>query len=126
VWLTRAARLFRTEPGRVRHAFFLTAGRRHPVPLVDAVRACAGTFSCDCRGLGMGWEFAELARIAAGPHDTVDIVADPEDPAGEPSDWRRTSSTPTCRRWPCACGPPPAPEPASGNSFPPGRSAASR
>lgn len=93
LWLTRAARLFLTDSGQVgqvRKALLITDGRdgrRHPAQIADAIRACVGIFSCDCRGVGTDWTVAELRAIASGLLGTVDIIADPARVAEELSQW---------------------------------------
>ena len=78
-WIDAATALFRGETG-VRHAILLTDGRdesEKPEELEAALARAAGSFQCDCRGVGSDWEVAELRRIANALLGTVDIVADP-------------------------------------------------
>jgi hypothetical protein len=80
-WLTRAGELFATAPGRICHAILLTDGEnQHETPeQLDAVLAqSAGTFQCDCRGVGTDWRVSELRRIASALLGTVDIIPDPD------------------------------------------------
>jgi hypothetical protein len=90
LWLTRTARLFLANPGGIRSAMLLTSGTdggRHPAAIQDAIRACAGIFTCDCRGVGTDWAVAELRAIAEVLLGTVDIVADPSGLAAELTRW---------------------------------------
>ena len=78
-WLRLAHQLFTGHAGGLRHAILLTDGQNGETPrrLDEAISLCAPVFSCDCRGVGTTWRVAELRKIAAGLHGTVDIVADP-------------------------------------------------
>ncbi|GIG61775.1 VWA domain-containing protein [Longispora fulva] len=79
-WLRLADQLLAGHLGAIRHAILLTDGEnQHETPQdLDAVlAACAGRFTCDCRGVGTDWKVAELRRIATALLGTVDIVADP-------------------------------------------------
>ncbi|MFD6097704.1 VWA domain-containing protein [Nocardiopsis flavescens] len=87
-WLTRAAELFATVDGGVKHAILLTDGQNNEVAAdFDRTLArLAGTFVCDCRGVGTDWKVEELRKIDAallggGPG----IIADP---AGMAADFR--------------------------------------
>jgi uncharacterized protein YegL len=85
-WLTLAARLFdsvQTGAGAglgKRHAILLTDGENHnetPEQLSAAIAGVAGRFQCDCRGVGVDWQVAEVRRIAQALLGTVDIVPEP-------------------------------------------------
>ncbi|MCW2811475.1 MAG: hypothetical protein JWP61_1933 [Friedmanniella sp.] len=81
-WLTLAGRLFDSVPGLAqRHAILLTDGENHnetPEQLSAALAAVTGAFQCDCRGVGVDWQVAEVRRIAQALLGTVDIVPEPE------------------------------------------------
>jgi hypothetical protein len=80
-WLTLASRLLRPHASAIRHVILLTDGRNEheaPEQLQAAIAACAGTFTCDCRGVGTDWVVSELRQIASALLGTVDIVADPQ------------------------------------------------
>lgn len=90
LWLTRTARLFLANPGGIRSALLLTSGTdggKHPAAIQDAIRACAGIFTCDCRGVGTDWAVAELRAIAEVLLGTVDVVADPSGLVAELTRW---------------------------------------
>lgn len=84
-WLTLAARLFDSVVGpggglTKRHAILLTDGENHnetPDQLSAAIADVAGRFQCDCRGVGVDWQVAEVRRIAQALLGTVDIVPEP-------------------------------------------------
>jgi hypothetical protein len=79
-WLRLACELFHTREDTLRHAILLTDGQNvgeSPEDLAAAIELCVGVFSCDCRGVGTGWDVDELRRIATALLGTVDIVADP-------------------------------------------------
>ncbi len=79
-WLSLANRLFAQYPGAIRHAILLTDGRNEsetPAELATVLAACAGGFTCDCRGVGTSWSVEELRTVATALLGTVDIVARP-------------------------------------------------
>jgi hypothetical protein len=80
-WLTLAGRLFDSVPMLVqRHAILLTDGENHnetPHQLSTAIAGAVGRFQCDCRGVGVDWQVAEVRRIAQALLGTVDIIPDP-------------------------------------------------
>ncbi len=85
-WLTLAAALFATTPGRACHAILLTDGEnQHETDeQLDAVLAeVEGRFQCDCRGVGTDWRVSELRRIASTLLGSVDIIPEPEAMAGD-------------------------------------------
>jgi hypothetical protein len=92
-WLRLAHRLFTSQAAGPRHAILLTDGQNGESPrrLDEAISACAGVFSCDCRGVGTKWKVSELRKIAAGLHGTVDIVADPAGLAADFTAMMRSS-----------------------------------
>jgi hypothetical protein len=80
-WLRLAGALFAESPAGLRHAILLTDGQNaHETTeqLTATLELCAGSFQCDCRGVGTDWEVAELRRIASALLGTVDIIAEPE------------------------------------------------
>ena len=77
-WLLLAGRLFDSIPmlGQ-RHAILLTDGENHnesPQQLTSSIAAVTGKFQCDCRGVGVDWQVAEVRRIAQALLGTVDII----------------------------------------------------
>lgn len=81
-WLTRAAELFATVDGGIKHAILLTDGQNNEPAEVfaQALDRVTGSFVCDCRGVGTDWKVEELRRIdsallGGGPG----IIADPAD-----------------------------------------------
>lgn len=80
-WLERTADLLGTVgPDDVRHATILTDGLGN---LTDAVlRRCAGTFTCDCVGIGLDWSPDQLRRITTALSGTRHFVEDLDDLAG--------------------------------------------
>lgn len=78
-WLEFAAELFEEHPGIVRHAMLYTDGKNQhesPQELGKSIERCQGRFDCDARGIGDGWDPAELRRIAAALHGRADAVPD--------------------------------------------------
>ena len=85
-WLLLARDLLTTRPGAIAHATLLTDGRNESetrTALDAALTACAGSFQCDCRGVGTDWEVSELRAIASTLLGTVDIVAEPAELEGD-------------------------------------------
>ena len=85
-WLTLAGKLFATVPGRSCHAILLTDGenQHETAEHLDGVLAeLDGRFECDCRGVGTDWRVSELRRVASALLGSVDIIARPEDMAGD-------------------------------------------
>jgi hypothetical protein len=82
-WLTLAGRLFDSVPMLAqRHAILLTDGENHnetPDQLTTAIRGVTGKFQCDCRGVGVDWQVAEVRRIAQALLGTVDIIPSVEE-----------------------------------------------
>lgn len=79
-WLTLADRLLGAGQVSIRHGILLTDGRNEhekPEDLRAALDRCAGSFTCDARGVGTDWEVKELTGIASALLGSVDIVADP-------------------------------------------------
>ena len=81
-WLLLAGRLFDSVPMLAqRHAILLTDGENHnesPEQLTSSIAAVTGKFQCDCRGVGVDWQVAEVRRIAQALLGTVDIIPQPE------------------------------------------------
>jgi hypothetical protein len=79
-WLTVAARLFAAQPGLTRrHVLLVTTGENEEPPhqLQTATRDVVGRFQCDCRGVGVDWQVAEVRQIAEALLGTVDIIPSP-------------------------------------------------
>src|ERR671911_3156792 len=81
-WLTLAGRLFDSVPMLAqKHAILLTDGENHnetPQQLTSAIAGVTGKFQCDCRGVGVDWQVAEVRRIAQALLGTVDIIPEPD------------------------------------------------
>ncbi|MGH3907610.1 MAG: vWA domain-containing protein, partial [Pseudonocardiaceae bacterium] len=92
-WLRLAGQLLGEHSGAIRHAILLTDGRNQhesPEELAAALRACAGLFTCDCRGVGTDWSVAELRTISSALLGTVGLVAEPD---GLAEDFRAMMAT---------------------------------
>jgi hypothetical protein len=79
-WLRLAHRIFQSHPSALRHAILLTDGKnQHETPeeLDAALSLCEGSFSCDCRGVGVDWEVDELRRISTALLGSVEIIVEP-------------------------------------------------
>src|SRR4029450_13621458 len=46
--------------------------------LTNAIRGVTGKFQCDCRGVGVDWQVAEVRRIAQALLGSVDIIPEPD------------------------------------------------
>ncbi|MDX3224181.1 VWA domain-containing protein [Streptomyces sp. ME19-01-6] len=91
-WLRLADRLLASADVPIRHGILLTDGRNEheePGELRAALKACAGRFTCDARGVGTDWEVKEVTGIASALLGTADIVADPSDLAALTADFTR-------------------------------------
>ncbi|MGW4401654.1 VWA domain-containing protein [Amycolatopsis nivea] len=81
-WLECARHLFASAPDSVRHAILLTDGNNQSQS-AEALRreldACEGQFVCDARGIGDGWQRAELVEIGRVLRGSVDSVVRDED-----------------------------------------------
>ena len=94
-WLLLAGRLFDSIPmlGQ-RHAILLTDGENHnesAQQLTSSIAAVTGKFQCDCRGVGVDWQVAEVRRIAQALLGTVDIIPQPEQMATVFADLMRNA-----------------------------------
>ena len=94
-WLLLAGRLFDSVPMLAqRHAILLTDGENHnksPEQLTSSIAAVTGKFQCDCRGVGVDWQVAEVRRIAQALLGTVDIIPQPEQMADVFADLMRNA-----------------------------------
>lgn len=94
-WLLLAGRLFDSIPMLAqRHAILLTDGENHneaPEQLSSSIAAVTGKFQCDCRGVGVDWQVAEVRRIAQALLGTVDIIPQPEQMAEVFADLMRNA-----------------------------------
>ncbi len=94
-WLLLAGRLFDSIPMLAqRHAILLTDGENHnesPDQLTSSIAAVTGRFQCDCRGVGVDWQVAEVRRIAQALLGTVDIIPQPEQMAEVFADLMRNA-----------------------------------
>ncbi|MDE3722543.1 VWA domain-containing protein [Nocardiopsis sp. N85] len=93
-WLTRAAALFATVEGGVKHAILLTDGQNNEVAaeFERVLAGVSGRFVCDCRGVGTDWKVDELRKIdsallGGGPG----IIADPADMVADFREMTRAS-----------------------------------
>ena len=96
-WLRLAHHLFTGSPAALRHAILLTDGKNGEMPgqLDQAIALCAGVFTCDCRGVGTGWNVRELRKISTALLGTVDIVPDPAGLAADFASMMRTAMSKT-------------------------------
>jgi hypothetical protein len=81
-WLRLALEEFRKMPDAIHHALLLTDGRNEGEQddrLRRALDQCEGQFQCDARGVGTGWEPAQLRTISGRLLGTVDIIPRPAD-----------------------------------------------
>jgi hypothetical protein len=79
-WLHQAKQLFGDRDDAIKHVILLTDGNnQHETEsqLDAALAACAGSFTCDCRGVGTDWKVAELRKVASAMLGSVDIIPDP-------------------------------------------------
>jgi von Willebrand factor type A C-terminal domain/von Willebrand factor type A domain len=81
-WLTLAGRLFDSIPLLAqKHAILLTDGENHnetPEQLTSAIAMATGRFQCDCFGVGVDWQVAEVRRIAQALLGEVEFLRTPD------------------------------------------------
>ncbi|HEX3489662.1 MAG TPA: VWA domain-containing protein [Streptosporangiaceae bacterium] len=96
-WLRLAHQLFTSSPAALRHAILLTDGKNGEMSgqLDKAIALCQGVFTCDCRGVGTGWNVRELRKISTALLGTVDIVPDPAGLAADFASMMRTAMSKT-------------------------------
>jgi hypothetical protein len=84
-WLTLAHRVAQQHPGAVRHAILLTDGQNGepPAELAAALRHVAGSFVCDCRGVGVDWNVEELRTISSALLGGFEFIREPADLAAD-------------------------------------------
>jgi hypothetical protein len=84
-WIELARHMLGDVTG-IRHAILLTDGKNEseePEALERSLERAEGLFQCDCRGVGDGWEVAELRKVANALLGELDIVAEPQDLAAD-------------------------------------------
>ena len=96
-WLRLAHQLFTSSPAALRHAILLTDGKNGELggQLDRAIAVCVGVFTCDCRGVGTGWNVRELRKISTALLGTVDIVPDPAGLAADFASMMRSAMSKT-------------------------------
>jgi uncharacterized protein YegL len=79
-WLRLAHELLGSCPAELKHALMLTDGQNveGTAHLAAALKACAGQFGCDCRGVGEDWSMTQLKQIAGVLLGTWKPIAEPE------------------------------------------------
>lgn len=85
-WLTLAHSLLDKAPAQIKHAILLTDGRNETEAaerLVAAIDRCRGSFTCDARGVGNGWDAKTLLAIADGLLGSADALVEPSGLAAE-------------------------------------------
>jgi von Willebrand factor type A domain len=81
-WLALARRMLSEQDVALRHAILLTDGKNESesAELLQAeLERCRGAFICDCRGVGVSWNRAEVEGIAHALLGDADIVPRPSD-----------------------------------------------
>lgn len=79
-WLAQANRIFDGHPNAIKHAILLTDGKDEsetPADLARAIKASAGNFTADCRGIGDDWAVMELRKISEALLGTVGMIREP-------------------------------------------------
>jgi hypothetical protein len=76
-WLTLARQLFEASPSAIRHAILLADGKNENesgAHLAAELERCRGRFQCDCIGVGMDWDRAELQSVSDALLGSTDII----------------------------------------------------
>jgi hypothetical protein len=93
-WLRLASELLGKHPQAIKHAILLTDGENEhesPEQLDQILGAVAGTFVCDCRGVGTDWNPAELRRIASAMLGSLLDIPRPQDLEADFEQMTRTA-----------------------------------
>lgn len=80
-WLAAARDLLSRSTSPIRLGILVTDGKNESESanlLAAEVVACEGVFQCDCRGVGIDWDVAELRNIATRLLGDVDMIRDPD------------------------------------------------
>jgi von Willebrand factor type A C-terminal domain/von Willebrand factor type A domain len=78
-WLAMARNIFATRPAGIHLGILITDGKNEsetPKQLQDVLNSCEGRFECDCRGVGVNWDVAEVRNIASRLLGDVGMVRD--------------------------------------------------
>lgn len=78
-WLDLARQIFDTRPYSIHLGILVTDGKNEsesPEQLAEVLRSCEGHFECDCRGVGVNWDVAEVRNIAGRLLGDIDMIRD--------------------------------------------------
>jgi von Willebrand factor type A C-terminal domain/von Willebrand factor type A domain len=78
-WLAMARDIFATRGAGIHLGILVTDGKNEsekPEQLQDVLDSCEGKFECDCRGVGVNWDVAEVRNIASRLLGDVGMVRD--------------------------------------------------
>jgi hypothetical protein len=78
--LDAARSVFQQYPDAIRRAIFLTDGvneSERPGGFEPVLRNCAGTFECDCWGLGSKWQVGEVQEMARALNGKASLIPGP-------------------------------------------------
>jgi hypothetical protein len=76
-WLHMARQIFETRPNAIRLGILITDGRNESekASVFEAeIKRCVGVFECDCRGIGVNWNVAELRKVASALLGDVGMI----------------------------------------------------
>jgi hypothetical protein len=76
-----ARQVFAAAPDAIRQAVFLTDGKNEsemPGAVKTELAACAGTFECDCWGVGTDWRVGEVQEIARALMGKASLIPEPQ------------------------------------------------
>jgi hypothetical protein len=76
-WLNMARRIFETRPNSINLGILITDGRNESEKasvFEKEIERCIGVFECDCRGIGVNWNVAELRKVASALLGDVDMI----------------------------------------------------
>jgi len=85
-WLRLARELLSGHPHALRHMTLVTDGRNEhetTEELDAAIRSCVGVLRCDCRGVGVDFDPAELYNVSEKLQGTIATVAEPAELAAD-------------------------------------------
>jgi von Willebrand factor type A C-terminal domain/von Willebrand factor type A domain len=78
-WLMGARMLFGLRPNAICQGILITDGKNDsdkPGTFEQEIARCVGIFECDCRGVGVKWNVAEVRKVATALLGEVEMIRD--------------------------------------------------
>ncbi len=80
-WLSGARALLQQRPGSIRLGILITDGQNDSDSEIEFEREidrCVGVFECNCRGVGVNWNVAEVRKISTKLLGDLEMIRDGE------------------------------------------------